>query len=77
MILHFSSNEYISLESVFERIHVAEPAELWDIAEVLEVRFRECFPDSEFRFLGLPKNREQQIEYLEQIIKLLRNHDEL
>ena len=77
MIIHYNPQEYITLESVLERIEIADSVELWDIAQVLEGRFQECFPDSEFRFLGLPRDLQQQIEYLEQYTKMLRKLSEL
>ena len=77
MIISYNPNEYITLESVLERIEIAESLELWDIAEVLEARFQECFPDSEFRFLGLPRDLKQQIEYLERYTQMLKDHTEL
>jgi len=75
MIIEFNPNEYITLESVFERISVAESFELADIVEVLLERYKEVFPDWEVQFLALPKEKEQQIEYLQKIIDVIQSLD--
>ena len=75
MIIEFNPNEYITLESVFERISVAESFELADIVEVLLERYKEVFPDWEVQLLALPKEKEQQIEYLQKIIDVIQSLD--
>ena len=74
MIISYNPNEYITLESVLKRIEIADSIELWDIAQVLEARFQECFPDSEFRFLGLPRDPMEQIDYLEHFVQIIKDH---
>ena len=77
MVINFNSKKYITLESVFERISVAEGNELWDIAKVVVARYKECFPQWKVEFLALPKDRNEQIEYLERIVEVLRSHPDL
>lgn len=75
MVIHFSPNEYITLESVFDRISVAESCELADIVNVLLQRYKEVFPDWEVQLLALPKEKEQQIEYLQRIIDVIQSSE--
>lgn len=75
MIIEFNPNEYITLESVFERISVAESFELADIVEVLLERYKEVFPNWDVQFLALPKEKEQQIDYLQKIIDVIQSLD--
>lgn len=76
MIIDFVSNNYISLESVMERIKVADCEDLADVVQAVVDRYREHFPDWEVQFLALPKEKELQIEYLQKMLAMISALDE-